>query len=174
MGRELRRKQAKREGKNVREVQKKRVEKPITPKSFVVIMVLLLLFFVVLYILTGLFVTKDIKWFGKNDNEETITDMQNKILAVDTLKQTEEEYYVYYYDTKEENSDVANALYSITQKVYRVDLNDGFNTNYVGEPSGAVDNIESLKVSNPTLVKVSFGKIVAYHSGSEEITSALK
>ena len=60
------------------------------------------------------------------------------------------------------------------EKLYIVDLNDGFNTNYVGEPSGVVDNIESLKVSNPTLIKVSFGRMVAFYSGTEEITSALK
>lgn len=173
MGRELRRKQAKREGKNVREVQKKRVEKPITPKSFVVIMVLLLLFFVVLYILTGLFVTKDIKWFGKNDNEETITDMQNKILAVDTLKQSEDEYFVYYYDPKEEDTEIANSLYGIIEKIYRVNLNDAFNSNYIGQPSGVVENIENLKVSNPTLIKVSFGKMVEFYSNTDDIINAL-
>ena len=174
MGRELRRKQAKREGKNVREVQKKRAEKPISPKTFVVIMATLLVFFVVLFILLGLFVTGELKWFDKNDNGETVIQIENKILAVDTLKQSEEEYYVYYYDAKEENSDVANTLYGRMEKIYRVDLNDGFNTNYVGEPSGVVDDIESLKVSNPTLIKVSFGRMVAFYSGTEEITSALK
>ena len=172
MGRELRRKQAKREGKNVREVQKKRTEKPITPKTLVIIMCLLLVFFIVLYILTGLFVTKELKWFGKN-NEETITEIENKILAVDSLKQSEDEYFVYYYDPKEEDTEIANSIYGTIEKIYRVNLNDAFNSNYIGEPSGVVDNIENLKVSNPTLIKVSFGKIVEFYSNTDDIINAL-
>lgn len=172
MGRELRRKEAKRRGENVREVQKKRAEKTITPKTLMVIMILLLVFFIVLYIITGLFVTKELKWFGK-DNEETITEIENKILAVDTLKQSEDEYFVYYYDPKEEDTEIANSLYGTIEKIYRVNLNDAFNSNYIGQPSGVVDNIENLKVSNPTLIKVSFGKIVEFYSNTDDIINAL-
>ena len=77
MGRELKRKQAKREGKNVREVQKINKEKPLSPKTFWIIMVVLLVFFVLLYILTGIFVTKEIKWFNKNTDEEQITEIDS-------------------------------------------------------------------------------------------------
>ena len=174
MGRELRRKQAKREGKNVREVQKLNQGKPLSPKTFITIMILLVVFFIVLYILTGIFVTKEIKWFSKNDTEDSVTEIENKILATDSLRQVEEEYYVYYYDITDEDSDVANALYSIDEKIYRVDLNDAFNSNFVGEPSGVVSDINDLKVSNPTVIKVSSEQIVAFYSGAEEITSALK
>ncbi len=173
MGRELRRKQAKRDGKNVREVQKKIKDKPLSPKSFMIIMVFIVIFFAVLYLLTDMFITNKNKWFGNNDEENTV-ELKNKILAADSLKQTEEEYYVYYYDTTDESVEVANALYSIKEKIYRVDLNDGFNSNFVGEPSGIVENIEDLKVSNPTLIKISSEKIVAFYNGTEEITSALK
>ena len=111
MGRELRRKQAKREGKNVREVQKNRQGKPLSIKTFITIMVLFAIFFVVLYILTGIFVTKEIKWFNNNTNEENSVELENKILAADSLRQTEEEYYVYYYDSSKEDREVANAIY---------------------------------------------------------------
>ena len=174
MGRELKRKQAKRDGKNVKEVQKKNIEKPLSPKTFITLLVVLLLFFIILYIITGLFITKELKWFDNNTNEEEIKEIENKILATDSLRQVEEEYYVYYYDTTEEDSEVANALYTVNEKVYRVDLNDAFNSNFVGEPSGVVDNINDLKVSNPTLIKVSSEKIVAFYKGAEEITVALK
>lgn len=174
MGRELRRKQAKRDGKNVREVQKKRQGKPLSMKTFAIIMVLLAVFFVILYILTGIFVTKELKWFSKNDNEESTVEVENKILATDSLRQTEEEYYVYFFDTTDEKTEVKNSLYRVKEKLYRVDLNDAFNSNFVGEPSGEVDNIEDLKVSNPTLIKVSGEEIVEFYSGVEEITSALE
>lgn len=174
MGRELKRKQAKREGKNVREVQKQNVEKPLSPKTLVFILVILLLFFVILYILTGLFITKELKWFGNDKEEEVVSNIENKILAIDSLRQIEEEYYVYYYDTTSENTEVSNKLYLVSETVYRVDLNDAFNSNFVGDPSGIVDNINDLKVSNPTLIKVSSEKIVEFYSGADEIKIALE
>ena len=174
MGRELRRKQAKRDGKNVREVQKKIKDKPLSSKTFITIIIVLLSFFVILYLLTGIFITKEIKWFSNNNNEEQIVEIQNKILATDSLRQTDEEYYVYFYDTTKENTEVANALYSIKEKIYRVDLNDAFNSNFVGEPSGIVENINDLKVSNPTIIKVSYEKITELYSGKDEILVAFK
>ena len=175
MGRELKRKQAKRDGKNVKEVQKKNKDKPLSPKTFITILVVLLLFFVILYLITGLFITKEIKWFSNNDNnEKEVTKIENKILATDSLRQVEEEYYVYYYDSTEEDTEVSNTLYSVSEKVYRVDLNDAFNSNFVGEPSGIVEDIDSLKVSNPTLIKVSSEKIIAFYNGAEEIKIALE
>ena len=174
MGRELKRKQAKREGKNVREVQKKNYEEPLSPKTFVIILATLVLFFVILYILTGLFITKELKWFDKDNDEEETTEVENKILATDSLRQVEEDYYVYFYDPSDEDSDVTNALYSVSETVYRVDLSSDFNANFVGEPSGVVEDINNLKVSNPTVIKVSSEKIVAFYSGADEITIALK
>lgn len=176
MGRELRRKEAKRNGKNVREVQKLSKEKPMTMKTFITILVTLLVFFVILYIITGIFITKDIKWFDKKEeststNESTIS---NRILASDTLRQSEEEYYVYYYDSTDENSDVSSVVSSLSTKVYRVDLNDAFNSNYIGEPSGIVSDISELKVSDPTIIKVISSTISEYYNGVDEITNNLK
>lgn len=175
MGRELKRKQAKRDGKNVREVQKKNVDKPLSLKTFITILVVLLLFFVILYILTGLFITKELKWFNNNSNDDSeITEIENKILATDSLRQVEEEYYVYFYDATNEDSDVYSAINSLSEKVYRVDLSSDFNSNFVGEPSGIVNNINDLRVANPTVIKVSSEQIVAFYSGVDEINIALK
>ncbi len=175
MGRELKRKQAKREGKNVREVQKSSTSEPLKTKTFVTIIISMLLCCVVIYILSGIFITKDIKWFSKKEvtNQEEKPSITNRILAVDSLKQKEEVYYVYYYDSKKEDSTVSSVVSSL-ETVYRVDLSDDFNSNYVGEPSGAVDNISDLKVSDPTVIKVENGKITSFHSGATSITSELK
>ena len=172
MGRELRRKQAKRDGKNVRDVQKKIKDKPLSPKTFMVIMIFLVIFFAILYLLTDMFITNKSKWFG-TDEEQNIVEIENKILAADSLSQTEEDYYVYYYNTEEENAEIKNELYSIKEKIYRVDLHDDMNSNFVGEASGVVDTIENLKVSDPTLIKVSGERIVEFYTGKDEIVSAL-
>lgn len=165
MGRELKRKQAKREGKNVREVQKNSKEKPLEPKSFAIILVVLLLFFVILYIITGIFITKDIKWFDKKEITEDTNILTNRILAIDMLRQAEEEYYVYFYNPKDENSSVTSVVSKLTEKVYRVDLSDEFNSNYVGEEaSGIVDLVENLKVVNPTLIKIVSGVMTEFYT----------
>lgn len=173
MGRELKRKQAKRDGKNVKEVQKKNKEKPLSPKTFITILIVLLLFFVVLYIITGLFVTKELKWFDKKPAEEEVTEITNKILAAESLKQAEEEYYVFFYDTTDEE-DLSSRINLLSEKIYKVDLNDAFNSNFIGKPSGKVKDIKDLKVSNPTLIKVSSEKIVEFYSGKDKIEAVLK
>ena len=170
MGRELRRKEAKRSGKNVKEVQSKNKEKYMTPKSFVIILIVCLVLFGLTYLFTGIFATKDIKLFNKKEEkEETTSQISNKILASDSLKQKDSVYYVYYYNSTEEDNEVADSVYGINETVYRVDLNDGFNANFVGEPSGIVDSIDSLKVSDPTVIRVESGKIVAFYNGKDEI-----
>lgn len=174
MGRELKRKQAKRDGKNVREAQKKSQDKPLSLKTFIIIMVVLIVFFIILYLLTGIFVTKEIKWFNNDSKVDNIVEVNNKILATDSLRQVEEEYYVYYYDTTDEDNEVSSLLSSLSDEVYRVDLYDDFNSNFIGEPSGIVENINDLKVTNPTLIKVSSEKIVEFYSGDVEIKIALQ
>ena len=150
MGRELKRKQAKREGKNVKELQVKKQDfNTIKPKTLVIIVAVILVLFIVLYLLTSIFVTKDFGTNKKNnssDNKETT--ITNKILAGDSLRQVEELYYVYYYDST--------------------------NSNFVGDPSGAVSDISSLKVSDPTVIKVESEKITNFYNGKEEIQIGLK
>lgn len=177
MGRELKRKQAKIEGRNVREVQKVKQERSeLKPKTLLVILGFMIGFFVILYLVTGLFITKDIKWLSKDkssSDSEEVTSIENKILASESLSQKDDTYYVYFYDTSNEDSDITNTLYLINDKVYRVDLHDGFNSNYVGEPSGVVDDVKDLKVSDPTVIKVSSGKIVDFYAGKDKIKSSI-
>lgn len=175
MGRELKRKQAKREGKNVKDLQVKKQDfNTMKPKTLIIIVGVILVLFALLYLLTSIFITKDFNSSKKNtDNEDTAT-ITNKILAADSLRQTEELYYVYYYDSTNEDSEVSSTISSLNDKVYRVDLHDGFNSNYLGEPSGIVEDINSLKVSDPTVIKVESEKITAFYNGKEEIQIGLK
>ena len=173
MGRELRRKQAKKDGVALKEEQIKKEEGPYSDiykllKTFGVLLVIVL----AVHFFTALVITKEIEWFSKEDVKETIK-VQDSILAKNSFMQTEEEYYVYYYDTEEENAEIQNKLYSVKEKIYRVDLHDAMNSNFVAEASGIVDSIENLKVSDPTLIKVSSEKIVEFYTGKDEIVSAL-
>ena len=67
------------------------------------------------------------------------------------------------------------ANYKTDSKMYVVDLNKKFNTPYVVEDRSLVNvsNVDSLKVVNGTLIKVSKGKGVSYNIGIEEIEKTL-
>jgi len=173
MGRELRRKQAKKEGKSLeKEIQFEENQ----AKKFIIIILLLVFIICVIYILSALFVTKELDWFKNDDEKQSQTIVENTILASEIFKQSEEEYYVYFYDyTDKENttSSVVSSKLS-SSKVYKVDTSSGLNKNYVSEESNkSAKNLEDLKVKSPTVIKISGEKITAYYEG-EEITNNLK
>lgn len=176
MGRELNRKQAKREGKSIKEIQKKNQDKPLELKTFIIIIVSLLLCFIIIYILSGIFITKEIKWFDKKeDNVQKTNNIVNRILAQDSLRQTESTYYVYYYESQNEDASISSVVNKIDSKVYRVDLSDDFNSNFKStSSSGIVNNISDLKVLSPSVIKVVDGVMTEFYSGSEEIAAAFK
>jgi len=174
MGRELRRKQTKKEGKSLqREVPTEKNE----IKSLLVITLVLVVIIAIIYLLSALFVTKELDWFDNDkDNEETETLVDNTILASETFKQKEEVYYVYFYDYDEEDTEISSSVSNTlsNEKVYKVDTGSALNNKYVSEESNKkAKKLEDLKVKAPTVVKVSGEQIVEYYEG-DEITEKLK
>ena len=172
MGRELRRKQAKKEGKSLKK------ELPVEEhqiKSLIIITLILVVIITVIYLLSALFVTKELDWFD-NEDEETETLVSNTILASEIFKQKEEEYYVYFYDYADEDSDISSSVSSklSTAKVYKVDTGSALNSKYISEESNKkAKTLDDLKVKSPTVIKVSGEQIVKYYEG-DEITKKLK
>ena len=172
MGRELRRKQAKKEGKSLqREVP---VEKNQI-KGLLVITLILVLIIAAIYLLSALFVTKELDWFDK-DEETPETLVDNTILASEIFKQKEDTYYVYFYDYDEENVEISETVNRVlsTEKVYKVDTGSALNSRYVSEDTNKkAKTLENLKVKSSTVVKVSGEEIVEYYE-DDEINSKLK
>ena len=72
----------------------------------------------------------------------------------------------------DEVSSVSTSVNSISDKVYKVNTKDGFNSNYVSEDTNKdASSIEDLKVKALTLIKVVDGEIVEYYEGKEEINN---
>ena len=169
MGRELRRKQAKKEGKSLQS--NNNIEPPkVEFKKYLIIIGILLLVFVSIYLISGLFITKEIKWFNKDKDNKVETNTNESILASAIFKQSEEEYYVYFYDFTKPEISIENAVNTKLngQKVYRVDTSSALNSNYVSESSNkSAKTLEDLKVVSNTVIKISGNTIVEYYEGKE-------
>ena len=173
MGRELRRKQAKREGKSLtKEMQTEKNQ----IKQLITITIILVVIIGLIYLISALFITKELDWFEDDTIKNEATLVTNTILASEAFKQQEEEYYVYFYDYKDEKTDISahitNKLSS--NKVYKVDTSNGLNNKYVSKESNKeAKNLDELKVKAPTIIKVTGEKISAYYEG-DEIKDKLK
>lgn len=178
MGRELKRKQAKKEGKNLnKELYNINTDNDNQIYKLVKIIIILLIVFALLYIVVGIFITKEIDFSGNKENEVTDS-VSNKILASSIFNQKEEEYYVYFYDFENMNSAIESTLTSKLSdaKIYRINTKDALNQNYVTEGTGnkSAKTLEELKVIDNTLIKIVNDEIVSYYETEDEIVSSLE
>lgn len=175
MGRELRRKQAKKEGKSL---ERENVTETNSIKKYLLNIFVIVGVFAIIYLVSALFITKELDWFNKDKTEEKDnSNVSNAILASAIFKQSEEEYYVYFYDFDEEekDSEITNLVDNnlMGDKVYKVNTNSAMNANYVGEESNKnAKTLSELKVVSPTLIKISGDTITEYYE-KEEITNKL-
>ena len=132
-------------------------------EKIVKIFVIILLVFSVVYFLTSLLVSGEIKF--KKDVVESIpaTIGYDEILAGEIFNRNNEDYYVILYDYESDKIDLIN--YYITSKflpynkMYKVDLSNSFNSYILGDESNInTNNINELKVNDVTLIKVKDGK----------------
>ncbi len=177
MGRELRRKQAKKDG---RSLEKETLDANNQFKKYLINVFVIVGIFSLIYLLSALFITKEVNWFSKDktkDDTSSTSSVANSILASVIFKQSEESYYVYFYDFDEEAKDSAittlvnNNL--TTSKVYKVDTSSAMNANFVGETGNKnAKSLEDLKVVNHTLIKVT-GETISEYYEEDEITKKL-
>ena len=171
MGRELRRKQAKKDGKSLERVELKEDNQI---KRYVINIVAIVGVFAIIYLISALFITKEINWFSKKENSKETNEVANTILALESFKQSETSYYIYFYDFDEDEkeSDITNAINNdsnlANSKVYKVNTKSALNANYVSnEGNKKAKTIEDLKVVNHTLIKIENDTIVEYYEGNE-------
>ena len=167
MGRELRRKQAKREGKSLKSEE---IKEEYNVKKIVITCVIVLVSIGLVYLSSALFITKELDWFSKEEVKENTSSVGNSILASAIFKQKEDEYYVYFYDFNEDNNMYKNIVSSklSSKKVYNVDTSSGLNSNYVSDVSNKkATGLDDLKVINDTVIKIVGDAIVEYYEKDE-------
>lgn len=178
MGRELRRKEAKK-NKNRNIKTEAELDTNIHGSTVAKVVIFIAILLLVLYYIVAVFITKEIDISWQDDNSTTETDtssVSDKILAKNIFNQAEAKYYVYFYDFSDEDATIASAISNNSDlTIYRVDTNSALNQNYVTEDNSNrnVTSISDLKVKTNTLIEVTNDKVTAYYEGSSEIVSFL-
>lgn len=179
MGRELKRKEAK---KNKNVVQNKDFgEYHIQFSTILKVVGVVLLILLVLYYILAVFVTKEIDVSGSDEtnsseNSDTASSVSNKILASNIFNQKEEVYYVYFYDFTDEDDAISSAISNQSDlKIYRVDTSSSLNSKYVTEDAGNINvqGIDDLKVKNPTFIEITNDTVTKYYEGKKNILEFL-
>ena len=165
MGREQRRKYAKKYGKQPEPAV---VTDDKSLKKYIKIIVVVLLIVGLFYLLSATLITKELGSTKKENKTETKVD--NTILAKNSLRQTDEIYYVYYYDFNNKLTKIENNISKLDNKVYRVNTSDALNSNFVSEESNPnAKALEEIKIKAPTLIKVENGTILEYYETEDNI-----
>lgn len=174
MGRELNRKENKRNKRKVRDAVIIDDNSSMNGVYKVLkIGIVSLVCLIVIYLLVGIFITKEISFSSRNKDTE-VSMNSDYLLASEAFRQKEEKYYVYFYDFSDVDSSIENAISSKLSdyRVYRVDIKSGFNNMYIDSTSNPkVSSKDDLKVSGVTLLVVDNGKNVGYVEGSSEIVT---
>lgn len=134
--------------------------------------------------LIAAFITGDIKLGKKQEKEKTEVEIQyEEILAGETFKQDASEYYVMYFNFTD-NIAASYLTFKDTYSYkensldfYIVDLEKGFNQTFIKketeEDKKYADSIDDVKVSNPTILKISNHKVVERVEGKQDVLNYL-
>ena len=97
-----------------------------------------------------------------------------EILAGETFNRNKEEYYVLFYNYSDNYASYYSSLVSSYTKdtIYIVDLDNSLNSKFAlkdDEEETKITDINSLKVKNPTLLKIKNKKVVDTISGRDKV-----
>lgn len=150
--------------------QHKKIERQYNSGSFslssiIKVVLVILLVLLIFYFLTVGILNKKSKTSVSNN----ASIQYREILAGESFDLSDNEYYVFYYDSTSANADEEYALvtnYNEKNKkvfMYTVDLSEGLNRDYRSDVSNSnATNASELKISGTTLVHFKDGKIVEY------------
>lgn len=147
---------------------------PSEVKKTIIIILVAVILLVGMYFLTTLILNRDVE-------EEKITEntiQYDEILAGSSFEQSEDEYYVIYYDSTNEYSTVSSLVSSYQLnggdiKLYSVDLSNGMNKKYITDGDIVTSDASSLRVKENTLLKFNNGEVSETITDLSEIMEIL-
>lgn len=141
-------------------------------KNLIVITIIVVLVAVLLYFLTSMV-----------NNKKNVSDVSfdyDTCLVGNMFNRPYEEYYIFLYSSLDSNASTYKGLitdYSESDdaiKIYYVDMNDKFNSSYMGEKSNKKPASSSDVVINESaLIKIKDGSVVNYYEKLDDYKSVL-
>ncbi len=151
-------------------------------KHFIIILAIVIIGILAVYLLTRIFVTKDL--FNNKESSKTSVPGEvnyNITLIGSMLNLPEEEYYVMITDTSVPESIYYNNIMTTyaqnedALKVYLADLDNELNKSYISDQENLkTSDLTKFKVKGTTLVKVKKGKVEETFTADEKIVEELK
>ena len=171
----------------MRKIKQKQIkEQPVTlddnyqAKNMFIIIIIIVVLLVPLYFITTLVLNNN------KEEKQPVTDnnpveiQTEKILVGQLLNRNNSSYYVIAYNKDNKMINLFNQYLDDYKKkeehlnIYKIDLDDGLNKNYISETTNITDDLKDLKLSDTTLFKIVDGKINSYYVGNNDVIDALK
>jgi len=141
--------------------------------KFIIIIISVLVVIAGIYLYTGFFVTGELRE-GNNDDETTSVINYTEILSGSIFTRSEEEYHVLIMDTTNRNFGMLYGLASMNElPLYNVDTAMTLNQIIIGEENNITNDVNTLKVTDPTILLIRNGRITNHASGLEGIRNFL-
>lgn len=148
-------------------------------KNVVKVIVVVLIVFFLVYLLTIYITSNSTDEVVKKQIENT-TIQYDEILAGTSFDQKDNEYLVLFYNVDEDENSTYYTLKSDyeakddSHPIYYVDLGNSMNKGCVAtEDNPYATSVEELKISQPTLIKISNHKVEDYLIGENQIKNYL-
>ncbi len=141
----------------------------------------ILMFFLAFYLL-ALYITNKHSDKSQEDNSNTeVKVSQEEIILGRSLSMKDGEYFVIYYDSKDEenaadlSSLVSNYRASHDISLYYVDMASGFNKSHItdGDSNHNPESASDLLIKGPTVIKVNDKRVVEYIEGLDAVKDYL-
>ena len=157
-----------------KDILKDKDEIPVEIKRVIIISVVILIVLVGIYFLTEVILNKE----SDSDKVTENAIQYEEILAGESFNQSEDKYYVIYYDSTDEYSSISSLISSYQMndkevKLYSVDLSNGMNKAYVTEGNVVTTNASSLRVKANTLLEFTSKKVTDVITDNDEIIDIL-
>ena len=150
-------------------------------KSFIIILIIVVVAIIAVYVLTRLFVSKDL---FKNEPTKIVTPGEvnySTVLIGSMLNVKEDEYYVIITDTSDPASSYYTGLMTTYKRntkalpIYLADLSNELNKKYIGTKNNLnPTDMAKFMVKDNALIHIKDGKIVKAMSEEKDISNELK
>lgn len=151
----------------------------ISVKSFIIIAVCVVGFVLLMFVFTKI---KTGEWnpFTRENSITYSAEVQStKILCGSILNREDSEYYVMAFEMNEDNASLYETIIEKYNKasnklsLYKLDLGNSRNNICHADTANITSDLASLKLSVPTLIKVSGGKVIESYTDYNSIKNTL-